>query len=138
MVTPGLPSYDKYFTALCGMTLLKKYANERAKREYPIAPKLGDYFLSSDQQAQSKGATTENLDKETFSQLMVLKFGPSHEATWTIVLHCSTTSSLRLRRLSQYLCMTGGRIGHFLNRVFVHVSLVNFLGCEKILFCRDF
>ena len=36
METPGLLLYDKQCTELSGMTL--KYAKERAKREYPIAP----------------------------------------------------------------------------------------------------
>ena len=36
METPGLALFDKQCTELSGMAL--KYANERAKREYPIAP----------------------------------------------------------------------------------------------------
>ena len=38
--TPGLPLYDKHRNELTGMAL--KYAKERPRREYPIAPKLGD------------------------------------------------------------------------------------------------
>ena len=37
METPGLPLFDKHCNELTGMAL--KYAKERAKREYPIAPK---------------------------------------------------------------------------------------------------
>ena len=76
METPGLALFDKQCNELSGMAL--KYAKERAKREYPIAPKLGDYFLRVDQQTVPEGTTPENPDKETLSQLTLLKFGLQH------------------------------------------------------------
>ena len=76
METPGLPLYDKQCTEFSGLAL--KYAKERAKREYPIAPKLGDYFLRVDQQEIPEGTESENPDKETLSQLTLLKFGLRH------------------------------------------------------------
>ena len=36
-----------------------KYAKEQAKQEYPIAPKLGDYFLWAEQQGQPDDVNPE-------------------------------------------------------------------------------
>ena len=76
METPGLALFDKQCVELTGMAL--KYAKERAKREYPIAPKLGDYYLLVDQQELPEKTEPDNPDKETLSQLTLLKFGLWH------------------------------------------------------------
>ena len=54
METPGLPLYDKNCDEITGMAL--KYAKERARREYPIAPKLGVYYLRFDRQNSGRCA----------------------------------------------------------------------------------
>ena len=76
MATPGLPLYDKHCEDLTGMAL--KYAKERAKREYPIPPKLGDYYLRVGQLEQSNQTPAEVLDKEVSSQFNLLRFGLVH------------------------------------------------------------
>ena len=76
METPGLALFDKQCIELSGMAL--KYAKERAKREYPIAPKLGDYYLRVDQQELPDKTEPDTPDKETLSQLTLLKFGLRH------------------------------------------------------------
>ena len=76
METPGLALFDKQCIELSGMAL--KYAKERAKREYSIAPKLGDYYLRVDQQKLPDKTEPDNPDKETLSQLTLIKFGLRH------------------------------------------------------------
>ena len=55
-----------------------KYAKERARREYPVAPKLGDYYLRLRQQEQAGVAGEDNPRKEIFAQLNLLKIGLMH------------------------------------------------------------
>ena len=76
METPGLALFNKQCVELSGMAL--KYAKEKAKREYPIAPKLGDYYLRVDQQELPEKTEPDNPDKATLSQLTLLKFGLRH------------------------------------------------------------
>ena len=73
METPGLPLFDRDCEEHSGMAL--KYAKDRAKREYPVAPKLGDYYLRIGQQDQTETAKTDNPSKEMLSQLNLLKIG---------------------------------------------------------------
>ena len=65
METPGLPLYDKYRNELIGMAL--KYAKERAKQEYPIAPKLGDYYLRVGQLKAPQESSTTPPDRDTLT-----------------------------------------------------------------------
>ena len=52
-----------------------KYAKERAKREYPVAPKLGEYFLRIGQLEEPGGPPKDLPNKEVLSQLNLIKFG---------------------------------------------------------------
>ena len=52
-----------------------KYAKDRAKREYPVAPKLGDYYLRIGQQVQTEAINTDDPSNEILSQLNLLKIG---------------------------------------------------------------
>ena len=76
METPGLSLFEKNCEELSGMAL--KYAKERARREYPVAPKLGDYYLRLGQQEQTEVAGEDNPCKKTFAQLNLLKIGLMH------------------------------------------------------------
>ena len=76
METPGLPLYDKNCDEITGMAL--KYAKERAKREYLIAPKLGDYYLRVGQLDSTDKAPADVPDKEILSQMNLLRFGLVH------------------------------------------------------------
>ena len=76
METPGLPLYDKNCDELTGMPL--KYAKERAKREYPVALKLGEYFLRIEQLEEPGGPPKDLPNKEGLSQLNLIKFGLVH------------------------------------------------------------
>ena len=73
METPGLPLSGRDCKELSGMAL--KYAKDRAKREYPVAPKLGDYYLRKGQQDQTEAIRTDDPSKEILSQLNLLKIG---------------------------------------------------------------
>ena len=63
METPGLPLFDKNCEELSGMAL--KYVKERARREYPVAPKLEDYYLRLGQQEQAEVAREDNPGKNS-------------------------------------------------------------------------
>ena len=76
MKTPGLPLYDEHCNELTGMAL--KYAKERARREYPVAPKLGEYYLRIGQLENSEGTSTNSPSKEILSQLNLVRFGLTH------------------------------------------------------------
>ena len=76
METPGLPLFDKHCNELTGMAL--KYAKERAKREYPIAPKLGENFLRIGQLEEPTGTSANSPNKDVLSQLNLIKFGLMH------------------------------------------------------------
>ena len=75
--TPSLPLYDRHCNELTGMAV--KNAKERAKREYPISPKLGDYYLRRvgrlKQTDQTPGVVP---DKEICSQLNLFRIGLVH------------------------------------------------------------
>ena len=73
METPGLSLFDRDCKELCGMAL--KYAKDSAKRDYPVAPKLGDYYLRIGQQDQTEATNTDDPSKEILSQLNLLKIG---------------------------------------------------------------
>ena len=76
METPGLPLYDRNGNELTGVSL--KYAKDRAKREYPVAPKLGEYFLRIGQLEESGEQPTTLPNKELLSQLNLVRFGLVH------------------------------------------------------------
>ena len=76
METPGLPLYDKHRNELTGMAL--KYAIERARREYPVAPKPGEYYLRIGQLQNSEETSVNSLSKEILLQLNLVRFGLTH------------------------------------------------------------
>ena len=76
METPGLPLYDKHRNELTGMAL--KYAKERARREYPVAPKPGEYYLRIGQLENSEETSVNSLSKEILLQLNFVRFGLTH------------------------------------------------------------
>ena len=76
METPGLPLYDKNCDEITEMAL--KYAKERARREYPIAPELGDYYLRVGQLDSTDKTPADVPDKEILSQINLLRFGLVH------------------------------------------------------------
>ena len=76
METPGLPLFDKNCDELSGMAL--KYAKDRARWEYPVAPKLVDYTLRLNQQGQTEVAGTDDPIKTILAQLNLLKIGLMH------------------------------------------------------------
>ena len=84
METTGLPLFDKNCEELNGMAL--KYAKERARRKYPVAPKLGDYYLRLRQQEQAEIAGEDNPSKEIFTQLNLLKIGLMHVCQITTIV----------------------------------------------------
>ena len=103
METPGLPLYDKYRNELTGMAL--KYAKERAKREYPIAPKLGDYYLRVGQLGAPQESSTNQPDKETLSLLTLLKTGLIHGGNLDVLvalLHDLVQETKTTEPISQY------------------------------------
>ena len=103
METPGLPLYDKYRNELTGMAL--KYAKERAKREYPIAPKLGDYYLRVGQLEAPQETGTKQPDKETHSQLTLLKTGLIHGGNLDVLIalwHDLVQETKTTEPISQY------------------------------------
>ena len=103
METPGLPLYDKYRNELTGMAL--KYAKERAKREYPITPKLGDYYLRVGQLEAPQETGTKQLDKETHSQLTLLKTGLIHGGNLDVLIalwHDLVQETKTTEPISQY------------------------------------
>ena len=59
-----------------GMAL--KYADKRARREYLIAPKLGDYYLRVGQLDSTNKTPADVPDKEILSQMNLLRFGLVH------------------------------------------------------------
>ena len=54
------------------------FAKERATREDPFPPKLGDYYQRVGQLEQSDQVPAEVPDKEFSSQLNLLRFGLVH------------------------------------------------------------
>ena len=103
METPGLPLYDKHCNELTGMAL--KYAKDRAKREYPVAPRLGDYYLRVGQLEQPEGASASPPSKEVLSQLNLLKFGLVHGGHLDTVIalwHDLVRETKTIEPISQY------------------------------------
>ena len=76
METQGLPLFDQNCDEITGMAL--KYAKERARREYTIAPKLGDYYLRVGQLDSTDKTPADVPDKEILSQMNLLRFGLVH------------------------------------------------------------
>ena len=76
METPGLPLFDKKCNELSRMA--SKNAKERAKREYPVAPKLGDYYMRLGQQEQAEAVRAGDPSKKVLAQLNFLKIGLMH------------------------------------------------------------
>ena len=74
--TPSLPFYDRHCNELTGRVV--KNAKERAKREYPISPKLGDYYMQVGQLIQTDQNPGVVPEKEICSQLNLLQFGLVH------------------------------------------------------------
>ena len=103
METPGLPLYDKHCNELTGRAL--KYAKDRAKREYPVAPRLGDYYLRVGQLEQPEGASASPRSKEVLSQLNLLKFGLVHGGHLDTVIalwHDLVRETKAIEPISQY------------------------------------
>ena len=82
-----------------------KYAKERAKREYPIAPKLGDYYLRVGQLEAPQETSTKQPDKETLSQLTLLKTGLIHGGNLDVLValwHDLVQETKTTEPISQY------------------------------------
>ena len=81
METPGLPLYDKHCNELTGMAL--KYAKDWAKREFPVAPRLGDYYLRVGQLEQPEGATASPRARKSYHNLISPNLAWFMEDFWT-------------------------------------------------------
>ena len=150
METPGLPLFNKNCEELSGMAL--KDAKERARREYPVAPKLGEYYLRLGQQEQAEVARGDNPSKEIFAQLNLLKIGLMHGgqittmvALWHDLVKETKTSEAIVQHdwqphsifVSIFIFCSQVVLISLLKECLVFKGLVTYMFRELLSFCVD-